>query len=752
MSRYKIIRELGRGTGGRVLLAEDSHQNHRLVAIKLLPRNAKTDEFRVLRKLSHPNLARVLDSGRDNSHLFFVSDYVEGEDMVTASKKRDWNAVFQLIVQCVRALQYLKDHQIIHGDLKPANILVGKIHDDTPSSHRMGVKLIDFGLSYRSQDRKNPEQGGTLAYMAPEKLLGKEADHRSDLYSLGIILHEIAFEKRASAKTGGFARYLENLSHGSPDVSPMKDWGVPDGIMEIIRRTTEKSPGQRPSNPSELIEILNEREGESFECTPRGQRLMPLPQANVAAKCEAPLFLEPEEALRELQRLSRSGAKKEAVEFALPYLDRIAAWKEAGIVQDFYASAIHGLIELGRFREAVREISRMEKQGLVKSGSSLEPWLLKAHLAYRKGHLSESMKCLRGIPKSLVQKAGIERQVRYESQWALLAQESKHWHEAAQHYERASHLAEQSGRKDHRLSLLVNAASLYFRQGDWTRAYETFSESLKIARLAANPSLLSMILNNLGNLYLYFGRWREALESLQESLEISKSQGLKSLQAYNLYLLTIAEDGQGNWEHVTERIQEAMETARDLGEAQACLQTLLARGYFELSQKDFLSCRKTVEEVSGLARQAGQSSFMDQSLWLDLKLRMATGETTGVEPALKGLEERFRTSNDPNALWQVEADLAEFYEREGRVEDALRHGTTALKLLEDFRSRIPAAFRESYLRDRKKEKIVRLIQELQRKPGKRPQTISSMGPPSGVITFTFQNRKDTEERTYGNQG
>ena len=203
-ARYRLAEKVGSGGMGDVYRAYDRLKKSE-VALKRVNidpgsimfqtristgANAKmalAHEFRILASLRHPNIVHVLDYGFDSNHApFYTMQLLQGAlPITTYAQTVDLATKIQLIADMLRALIYLHRHGIIHRDLKPSNVLV------TPSGD---VKVVDFGLALhpdRILDASAPNMGGTLAYMAPEQLVGGLASVASDLHAVGVIMTEI---------------------------------------------------------------------------------------------------------------------------------------------------------------------------------------------------------------------------------------------------------------------------------------------------------------------------------------------------------------------------------------------------------------------------------------------------------------------------------------------------------------------------------------------------------------------------------
>src|SRR2546426_3571302 len=195
--RYTIERELGRGGMATVYLARDL-KHDRPVALKVLrPELAASlgaerflREIEVTAHLTHPNILPLLDSGRVDECLYYVTPYVEGESLrsrLNREKQLPVDEALRLATEVAGALDYAHRHQIVHRDIKPENILL----EDGQAV------VADFGIAralHAAEGGNLTETGlalGTAAYMSPEQATGEQVDGRSDIYSLGCVLYEM---------------------------------------------------------------------------------------------------------------------------------------------------------------------------------------------------------------------------------------------------------------------------------------------------------------------------------------------------------------------------------------------------------------------------------------------------------------------------------------------------------------------------------------------------------------------------------
>ncbi len=203
ISHYKILEELGRGGMGVVYKAEDTKLQG-FVAIKVLPPHMTADEeaktrfvreARAASALEHPNICHIheIDETPDG-HLFMVMPCYEGETLGERLERGplEIDEILDIATQVASALARAHEMGIIHRDIKPGNVML--------SDGGRQAKLMDFGLAKRLDATKVTRTGttlGTVAYMSPEQALGKEADHRADIWSLGVVLYEMLTGRQA---------------------------------------------------------------------------------------------------------------------------------------------------------------------------------------------------------------------------------------------------------------------------------------------------------------------------------------------------------------------------------------------------------------------------------------------------------------------------------------------------------------------------------------------------------------------------
>jgi serine/threonine protein kinase len=223
VSHYRITEKLGSGGMGEVYLAQDT-QLGRSVALKILPAEMIKDKEKVERflleakaasALNHPNVCTIHEVGKtDDGLLFIAMENISGKTLDSAITERALTIpeILDIGVQLADALAEAHGKGITHRDIKPANIMI------TP---RGQAKVLDFGLAKQQSTQTQAGEAstrmetafgvilGTVQYMSPEQALGKGMDHRTDIFSLGVVLYEMTGRRRCSRERFSWIRTLQ---------------------------------------------------------------------------------------------------------------------------------------------------------------------------------------------------------------------------------------------------------------------------------------------------------------------------------------------------------------------------------------------------------------------------------------------------------------------------------------------------------------------------------------------------------------
>jgi serine/threonine protein kinase/tetratricopeptide (TPR) repeat protein len=267
LGSYKILSQLGAGGMGEVYLAQDTRLD-RAIALKILPAGVASNQDRMRRfireaksasALKHPNVAHIYEIGELEGVNFIAMEYVEGQTLAAKIDGRplDSAEIVEISRQVADALDEAQSKGITHRDIKPANLML---------TSRGQVKVLDFGLAKIAQPEgqavasnmstvAKTEMGvvmGTVEYMSPEQVLGREVDHRTDIFSLGVVLYEMATGRRPFSGTTA-TETIDQILHAQPEAVARFNYNVPAELERIVGKCLEKDRERRYQSARELL-------------------------------------------------------------------------------------------------------------------------------------------------------------------------------------------------------------------------------------------------------------------------------------------------------------------------------------------------------------------------------------------------------------------------------------------------------------------------------------------------------------------
>jgi len=319
--RYRIIERIGSGGMSDVYRAYD-HALEREVAVKVLAERSDEitrrflAEAQAMARLSHPSIVAVYDVGVDGEASYIVMQYVKGSTI--RDIHRDTQTIgdaVALVIDVLEALRFAHDQDIAHRDIKPGNIIIGESG---------GVFVTDFGLARRMSDVGNLSQSseivGTVAYLPPERFMGKTGDRTSDLYSVGVLLYELVtgalpFANSSEDLVSTMIAHVNDVPRPARLLNPR----VPAELERIIARLLESEPKRRFPDAASVIAALESARKAQSEQASWSSHLPPSAPAPRAAP-RSPYV----EALALVERGIEAGRSGDPASAQLLYRDAIS--------------------------------------------------------------------------------------------------------------------------------------------------------------------------------------------------------------------------------------------------------------------------------------------------------------------------------------------------------------------------------------------------------------------------------------------
>ncbi len=264
LGRYEIVAELGQGAMGTVYKARDPLLD-RIVAIKTISLNLPKDEAaeyearfyqeaKAAGQLSHPNIVTIYDIGKCDDLAYMAMEYLEGQELRTilgAESMIPIDSALHIGAQVADALHFAHERQVVHRDIKPANVMVlnGGL-----------IKITDFGIARMRNNEVKTMTGmilGSPKYMSPEQVAGKRADHRSDLFSLGVVVYEMLTGTSPFVADNIHGVMYQTLNFTPPTPKTLNP-DLPEVLNYIIAKVLAKNVEDRYQSAKDLANDLRQ--------------------------------------------------------------------------------------------------------------------------------------------------------------------------------------------------------------------------------------------------------------------------------------------------------------------------------------------------------------------------------------------------------------------------------------------------------------------------------------------------------------
>ncbi|MGD8406071.1 MAG: serine/threonine-protein kinase, partial [Anaerolineales bacterium] len=309
IGKVRVEKYLARGGMAEVYLGRHLTLDNQ-VAVKVMHSHIEADpdllerfqrEARVIASLRHPNIVQVLDFDTHEGHPYMVMEYLKGQTLSSylkhwhgADQRLSYEQIGRLLGGIASGIDYAHSQGAIHRDIKPGNILLHSRSRDflenTPITRSIEPIITDFGLVRIAHAKTQTESGilsGTPAYMSPEQARGDRVDHRTDIYSLGIILYEMLAGRVPFDGDSAMAVIYQHIHEPPP---PIQD--IPPQIGAVIDRALAKNPDERYQSANQMAADFYEAIGvhaEAATIPPTLQSLTPEPA--MPSKRQTPIWI-----------------------------------------------------------------------------------------------------------------------------------------------------------------------------------------------------------------------------------------------------------------------------------------------------------------------------------------------------------------------------------------------------------------------------------------------------------------------------
>ena len=292
---YKLLEKLGEGGMGEVYKAQDTKLD-RFVALKFFPSQFTAtaeekvrfiQEAKAASSMNHPNVCTIYSIEEYNNQLFISMEYIEGKTLRDKKDNLSEKQILEIGIQAAEGLAAAHEKGIVHRDIKPENIMIRKD----------GIaQIMDFGLAklYKESNvsrlTKAGSTVGTMGYMSPEQIQGLDVDHRTDIFSLGVVLYELLAGESPFKGMHETAIMYEIVNVDAPPLSTVKE-GIDPELDEIILECLEKDKDDRCQSAKELAKNLRKVKKSSGNRASRVYKTQTFVKDNENIKVKSGVFM-----------------------------------------------------------------------------------------------------------------------------------------------------------------------------------------------------------------------------------------------------------------------------------------------------------------------------------------------------------------------------------------------------------------------------------------------------------------------------
>lgn len=264
--RYRVESILGARGSEHTFLCRDSAGGGKRVVLRTIfsgetdspSASIASEEFSLMRRLRHPNLVHVLDFGflKQSEGLFWAREWVQGKDLQRGTEGMEFEQALDLMATLTMAVQYLHARGIVHGKLKPSNVIL-------PEGGGRRLRIMDFGLAQHGAIPRPGNGPAMLPYTAPEIFLGERCNKKSDLYSLGILFYQL-LARRLPFEDEDPGFMVQKHLQGSVDLRPIERTRGGHRLAQLVRSLLDKDPARRPVSGNDVIRLIGETIGRDY--------------------------------------------------------------------------------------------------------------------------------------------------------------------------------------------------------------------------------------------------------------------------------------------------------------------------------------------------------------------------------------------------------------------------------------------------------------------------------------------------------